>query len=217
MDSLVAIVPVKPLAESKSRLAGVLDEMERVALTRKLLERTLLKLTRARGITRVMVISRDEKVLKIARKFGAWSILETHAHLNDALDQARRVCVANGARALLIVPADLPKLRVRDIENIIALGEPAPRVVIAPAARDGGTNALLLNPVRDFVFRFGENSFEEHVRQGTGKQVAGEQVLGRQVLGIKYQVEIYVSDSIAFDIDVPEDLENASWKVESRN
>ncbi|RIK16501.1 MAG: 2-phospho-L-lactate guanylyltransferase, partial [Chloroflexi bacterium] len=158
-------VPVKPLAESKTRLAGVLDENERATLTRKLLERTLLKLSRARGIDRVVVISRDENVLKLARKFGAWSILETNANLNDALEQARRVCVANGARALLIVPADLPKLRVRDIEKIIALGEPAPCVVIAPAQRDGGTNALLLNPAHDFVFQFGENSFDAHLAQ----------------------------------------------------
>lgn len=191
MDSLVAIVPVKPLAESKSRLAGVLDENERVALTRKLLERTLLKLTRARGITRVVVISRDESILEIARKFGAFAILETNANLNDALEQARRVCIANGARALLIVPADLPKLRVRDIENIIALGEPAPRVVIAPAARDGGTNALLLNPAHDFVFQFGENSFAKHMEQ---------------IEGSKYQIARYESDTVSFDVDVPEDL-----------
>jgi 2-phospho-L-lactate guanylyltransferase len=191
MDSLVAIVPVKPLAESKSRLAGVLNENERAALTRKLLERTLLKLSRARGIARVVVISRDENVLKIARKFGAWSVLESHASLNDALEQARRVCVANGARALLIVPADLPKLRVRDIEKIIALGEPAPRIVIAPAARDGGTNALLLNPAHDFIFQFGESSFHAHVAQAKN---------------FEWQIEIYNSDTVAFDLDIPEDL-----------
>lgn len=188
----MAIVPVKPLAESKTRLAGVLDENERATLTRKLLERTLLKLTRARGIDRVVVISRDENVLKLARKFGAWSILETNANLNDALEQARRVCVANGARALLIVPADLPKLRVRDLEKIIALGEPAPCVVIAPAQRDGGTNALLLNPAHDFVFQFGENSFDAHLAQAAGS---------------KCQVKIYNSDTVTFDLDVPEDLE----------
>ncbi len=187
----MAIVPVKPLAESKSRLAGVLDENERAALTRKLLERTLLKLTRARGIARIVVISRDENVLKIARKFGAWSVLETNANLNDALEQARRVCIANGARALLILPADLPKLRVRDIEKMIALGEPAPRIVIAPAQRDGGTNALLLNPAHDFVFQFGENSFDAHAAQAVGS---------------RYQAARYESDTVAFDLDVPEDL-----------
>ncbi len=198
MSSLVAIVPVKPLAEGKTRLAGVLEEKERAALARKLLERTLLKLTRARGVARTVVVSRDANVLKIARKFGAWSILETNADLNDALDQARRVCVANGARALLIVPADLPRLRVRDVEKMIALGEPAPRMVIAPAARDGGTNALLLNPARDFVFQFGENSFDAHRAQAARS---------------KYQVEIYDSDTVTFDLDVPEDL--AELKIQN--
>jgi len=217
MPSLIAIVPVKPFAESKTRLAGVLDESERIALTRKLLERTLLKLTRARGIARVVVVSRDEKVLKIARKFGAWSILETNADLNGALDQARRVCMANGARALLILPADLPKLRVRDIEKIIALGEPAPRIVIAPAARDGGTNALLLNPAHDFVFQFGESSFDAHVREIADGQVAGGKVVGGQVVGSRYQVEIYRSDTVAFDVDVPEDLEIQNWKFKIGN
>ena len=187
----MVIVPVKPLAESKTRLAGVLDENERAALAKKLLRRTLLKLARARGLDRVVVISRDESVLQIAREYGAWSIFETHADLNTALTQATNVCIANGAHAILVVPADLPHVRVRDIEKMIALGEPAPRVVIAPAQRDGGTNALLLNPATDFVFQFGENSFDAHVAQ---------------VAGSTYHVEIYTSDTVTFDLDVPEDL-----------
>ncbi len=196
----MAIVPVKPLAEAKTRLAGVLDENERVALARRLLERTLLKMTRARGIARVAVISRDDAVLKLARKFGAFGILESNANLNDALQQARRVCVANGARAVLIIPADLPRLRVRDLEKMIALGEPAPRVVIAPAARDGGTNALLLNPASDFDFKFGENSFAAHLAEAQSGN---------------WQVQVYDSDTVTFDLDMPEDLQDQS-KIESQ-
>src|SRR4051794_15980728 len=118
MDALMAIVPVKPLAEAKTRLASILDVKERTALARRLLERTLLKLTRTRGIASVVVISRDEAGLRLARKYGAWSITESNGDddagntLNRALEQARRVCVANGARAVLVVPADLPRLRV---------------------------------------------------------------------------------------------------------
>lgn len=187
----MAIVPVKPLAESKTRLAGVLDENARAALAKKLLRRTLLKLARAQGIDRVVVVSRDEAVLQIAREYGAWSIVETQTELNAALAQATNVCLANGAQAVLIVPADLPRVRVRDMEKIIALGETAPCMVIAPAQRDGGTNALLLHPARDFVFRFGEQSFNAHVAQA--------RLQARHV-------EIYDSDTVAFDIDVPEDL-----------
>ncbi|MBI4672916.1 MAG: 2-phospho-L-lactate guanylyltransferase [Chloroflexi bacterium] len=204
MNSLMAIVPVKPLAEAKTRLAGVLDENERVALAKKLLERTLLKLTRARGIARVVVISRDETVLKIARQHGAWSIVETHADLNHALEQATRVCIANGARSVLIVPVDLPRVRVRDIEKIIALGNAAPSMVIAPAQRDGGTNALLVNPAGALPYQFGEDSFAKHCAAARG---AGLKILR------------YDSDTVAFDLDLPEDwkLEIGSWKLEVGN
>jgi 2-phospho-L-lactate/phosphoenolpyruvate guanylyltransferase len=205
MDSLMAIVPVKPFAEAKMRLAGTLGEKERIALAQRLLKRTLLKLTRAREISRVVVISRDEDVLKIARAYDAFSLLESSSseaipNLNDALEQARRVCMANGARGILVIPTDLPRLRIRDIEKIIGLSEPAPRVVIAPAARDGGTNALLLNPANAIAFQFGENSFAKH------HAAAIEQEIG---------IELYNSDTVAFDLDVPEDLQKTVSRADS--
>jgi 2-phospho-L-lactate/phosphoenolpyruvate guanylyltransferase len=196
MDALMAIVPVKPLAEAKTRLAGVLDEAERSALVRRLLERTLLKLSRASGLARVVVISRDETVLQIGRKFGAWSVTESDAQgtepdLNTVLEQARRVCTANGAQAVLIVPVDLPHLRVRDLEKMIALGEPSPTIVIAPAARDGGTNALLLHPANAIAFHFGDKSFDKHVADAQANKIP---------------IATYNSDTVTFDLDLPEDL-----------
>jgi 2-phospho-L-lactate/phosphoenolpyruvate guanylyltransferase len=191
MYALMAIVPMKPLAEAKMRLAGVLAEPDRVALARRLLERTLLKLMRARGIARVIVISRDEAVLAIARRYGAWSVVESQSNLNEALEQARRVCVANGAPAVLVLPADLPRLRVRDIEKLIELGESQQGIVITPAQRDGGTNALLLNPATAIAFQFGENSFAKH---RAAAESAG------------YPVWVYDSDTVTFDLDVPDDF-----------
>jgi 2-phospho-L-lactate guanylyltransferase len=202
MESLMAIVPVKPPEEAKSRLMGVLAPEERVALVRRLLDRTLLKLTRARGIARVAVISRDASALGLGRKYGAWSIPESNSGLNDALEQARRVCVANGARALLIVPADLPKLRVRDVERIIALGQDAPCVVAAPAARDGGTNALLLNPADAIAFQFGQDSFDRHVAAARARQIP---------------VVVYDSEHIKYDLDLPQDLDAHSKSSGSKS
>ncbi len=195
MDALIAIVPVKPLAEAKTRLASVLDKGERVALARRLLERTLLKLTRVNGISSVVVVSRDEQALRIARKYGAWALVESHPDLNDALEQARRVCIANGARAVLVIPADLPRLRRRDLQKILALGEPPPRMVITPARRDEGTNALLLNPAEGVPFQFGDKSFVRH------KLAASDAGL---------DIQVYDSDTVTFDLDLPEDLYTSS-------
>lgn len=202
LDGLMAIVPVKPLSEAKLRLASILTEPEREELARRLLQRTLLKMTRARGIARVVVISRDPQALKIARRYGAWSIVESDANeggadtvrsgLNRALEQATRTCLANGARALLIIPADLPRLRVRDLEKMIGLGEPAPTLVIAPARRDGGTNALLTNPADDFTYEFGKDSGAKHVAQARAKG---------------WRIAFYESDTVTLDLDVPLDYE----------
>ncbi len=189
--ALITIVPIKPFAEAKARLQGVLHDAERSALSRSLFVRTLKVLTRARGITRVAVVSRDRDVLKLARAAGAWAIWERQQGLNEALEQGTRVALANGAQAVLIVPADLPWLQARDVEQMIELGKNAPCVVLAPAQRDEGTNAALVNPAGLIRYAFGEKSFAEHIRRA-------EQAGAR--------VELYRSESVAFDLDLPEDF-----------
>src|SRR5436309_3503188 len=117
-ESLLAVVPIKPLREGKQRLAHVLDDEARMELSRALLIRTLKVLTSARRVSRVVTVSRDREILRLARRERAWGMLETHRGLNEALEQATRVALANGVRALLIVPADLPGLTTKDIERI---------------------------------------------------------------------------------------------------
>jgi 2-phospho-L-lactate guanylyltransferase len=161
-DALMAIVPMKPFAEAKQRLAGTLEPTARAALSVEMFEHTLHVLQAAKGIERVAVVSRDEKVLQRARRHHAWAIWETNQGLNEALEQGTRVAMANGVRAVLIVPADLPRLTTGDIEEIVRRGKEGPCVVIAPARRDQGTNALLVNPAGLIRYAFGDKSFVEH-------------------------------------------------------
>ncbi len=191
----MAIVPVKPFAEAKRRLAEVMDSQARAELSAQFLRHTLDVLSGINGISRVAVVSRDVQVLEYARKRRAWAMWESGSGLNEALEQATRVAVANGARALLIVPTDLPLLKAEDVEEMIELGKSAPCLVIAAARRDEGTNALLVNPAGLIPYAFGKSSFDEHRRRA---EEAGAAVLA------------YRSDTTAFDIDVPEDL--AEWR-----
>jgi 2-phospho-L-lactate guanylyltransferase len=186
----MAIVPMKPLAEAKQRLASELEPMARSELSRRLFERTLRILKRVRGITRIAVVSRDEKVLRLARRWRAWAMWETRPGLNEALAQATRVAVANGVHAILIVPADLPKLTTADIEHIVELGARPPCVIVAPDRRDEGTNALLVNPAGLIEYAFGAQSAAAHRRRA-------EQAGAR--------VELYRSVTVGFDLDTPED------------
>ena len=87
--TLWAIVPVKPLRRGKSRLAGTLTEEERAVLNQELLERTLKTLSSLKELDKVLVVSRDQHALTIARNHGAKTVQEDgQPHLNTALTRA---------------------------------------------------------------------------------------------------------------------------------
>ena len=65
-----AVVPVKPLAVGKSRLANVLSDDARLALNHCLLSNTLATLKSMPELEHVLVVSRDPQALALARNLG---------------------------------------------------------------------------------------------------------------------------------------------------
>ncbi|MFQ5894666.1 MAG: 2-phospho-L-lactate guanylyltransferase [Nitrospinota bacterium] len=188
----LAVLPVRPLKEAKSRLAGLLSARERRALVRWMLERVLRALLEATAVDRVLVVSRDAEVLEAVRSAGALTLLERGEGLNGALAAARRRAAQWGADSLLVIPADLPLLAPDDVDALVGAAEDGAAVVAAPCPVDGGTNALLLRPPGALPFAFGEGSFERH------RSLARKR-------GLTFAT--HHSPPLALDIDRAEDLE----------
>lgn len=218
---LWVVVPVKPFSEGKSRLATCISPQERRLLNRDLLNRTLAAIDQAHLDAEVLVVSRDSRALAVAKRAGNRTLAEAHdlspqaspnpesatdgpppssgwpndigreLRLNAALTQAVVHAAALGASKVLILPTDLPNLTAEDIRNMASSRGGDPQVIIAPS-RDGGTNALMLQPAHAIPFSFGPDSFLHHQR------LAAE-------AGIP--VRVVKSDSLLFDIDLPEDYE----------
>jgi len=188
-----AIVPVKPLRRGKSRLAEVLQEEERTRLNRMFLERTLQVLLETHGISQILVVSRDPAALAIAREFNARTLLEDGSQqLNLALERATAVAQAYGARGVLILPADIPLATKEDIQTVLELAKHHPSITIVPDRREDGTNALLVVPPGSIRYKYGESSFSHHCE--TARQNG-------------LSVEIWHSDELGLDLDLPEDLD----------
>ena len=187
--TLFTIIPAKPFSQSKTRLSPLLSLEQRVTLSRNLFLRTV-KLVKQIG--EVVVVSRDARVRQLAKQAGAWSLVEAGDTLNVAIAQAVEWVIARGGQTALILPTDLPLLTSTDLLEIINLGDATPCVVIAPCHRGNGTNALLLSPPNQISVAFGENSFSKH------RQAA---------LATGAEPLIYHSPTIAFDLDLPEDIE----------
>lgn len=187
-----AIVPVKPFASAKSRLASVLSEDERAGLSREFLNHTLAVLDQSPGIARTLVVSRDETALSMARMANVSPLAENGAHgLNAALALAARAAREGQAEAVLILPADLPLLTAADVAQLLAEDNGQPQIVIAPDRHEQGTNALLVRPPEAVTFAFGEGSFARH------------QALA-ELAGVP--VRVCRLPGAALDVDVPDDL-----------
>ena len=190
--TLWAIVPVKPLAKGKTRLAGSLNPEERFALNREMLDHLLAVLGTVSEIERTLVVSRDSAVLALARDRGARTLSERQpSELNRALERATGAAQAYGASAVLILPADLPLITKKDVEKLVALAASPPVVVISPDRHEEGTNALLVAPVGLIEYGFGANSFQRHLKRAAASGA---------------RLELCQLPRLALDVDLPEDL-----------
>jgi 2-phospho-L-lactate guanylyltransferase len=194
--TLWAIVPVKPLRRGKSRLSEVLSEEERLGLNSQLLIHTIDTLREIPEIEQVLVVSRDQAALSLARAHGARTVQENGApELNVALTRATIVAKQYATRGVLIIPSDLPMISREDISTMLDMVKDPPVVVVAPDRKMEGTNALLVCPVGLIEYDYGPNSFERHC-------------LSAKEAGAR--LEICELASLALDMDVPEDLELVS-------
>jgi 2-phospho-L-lactate/phosphoenolpyruvate guanylyltransferase len=190
---LWAIVPVKPLRRGKSRLSSVLSEDERALLNFTMLGNTLRTLSEVPEIDQILVVSRDPAALALAREYGSRTVQEDgQPELNTALQRATVVAQMYSANEILILPADLPLLSRKDVQEVIGMAGKPPVIVIAPDRRNDGTNALYMNPTGIIEYRYGQGSYHHHIAQAETKGV---------------RIEICHLSTLGLDLDLPEDLD----------
>ncbi len=184
------LLPVKRLARSKLRLAGVLTPVQRRRLSLCMLEDILEVLTGAAVVAGVTVISCDKDVISTAREQGV-DVLDTGSDGGYAADVLRGIEHISGKRLnkVLVIPADVPELRHEDL----ALLEQVHRegVTLCPAGNDGGTNGLVFTPPLAINLKYGENSFDEFRKEAEQRRVPAN---------------VASPAGLLRDLDLPEDL-----------
>jgi len=192
----IALIPVKRLEQSKSRLLPELPDPDRQALTLAMLDDLVEALQRADAFDRIAVTTPDPLVAERARAARATVLLRPEPGLNAALDDAVARLAPGPDEALLVVLGDVAGALPADLAKLVGAaaggeGAKAPRGVwIAPSA-DGGTSALLLRPAHAIPFRFGPESARRH------REAAEAAGVAHHVLDLP---------SLAIDLDSPDDL-----------
>lgn len=187
-----AVLPTKPLAFAKSRLAPHLSETDRKALSFAMFHDVLECLCRAHHVDAIAVVTADRRLLDLAMRMRAIAIDEGSPRgLNAAAALGTTHAIERGATSVLIVLSDLPLLTAEEIDAFYTDLPPAPHVRLARSHEGLGTNALLRTPPAVISTRFGGRSFQDHVAAAADAEVSYSRI---------------DMPGLGFDIDTIEDL-----------
>ncbi len=185
-----AVVPVKTLPSSKSRLLPWLGQPSVERLTIAMLGDVLETLQQVRTLDRIAVATPDLRLAEVARKAGAEVLSASVSGLNPAVEAACALLAPTADDAALVILGDVAGAQAEDIEALLDAG--AHCSVALAASSDGGTSALLRGP-RDIIpAAFGPGSARAHRELAAGAGVSFEEL---------------ALPSLAIDIDERVDLE----------
>lgn len=178
MEALV--IPVKSFSRSKMRLTG-LHRSQRRELAMAMLEDIL----QATSGMPTFIVTNDPDARSIARRCRA--VDDPRLGLNAAISAATSVAIDAGATTSLVLPCDVPLVRMSDIELLLDQADP----VAIVASSDGGTNALVRRPAKCIPPLFGSNSADAH------RQAARHRGLRASIIELA---------SLTLDVDCADDL-----------
>ncbi|MEM4446665.1 MAG: 2-phospho-L-lactate guanylyltransferase [Candidatus Jordarchaeales archaeon] len=185
MNNTYLVIPFKGLETAKSRLSPFLPPDARQKLSLAMLLDVITAAKKSKMFKKILIVTTDRK-FKVSYK-GVTLIFESPPYdLNKAVQLGVDFCSKHGAKAALILPADLPLITPSDIKNIIKMGEPDEKVVVISPSESNGTNALFMKPPGIIPPYFGEDSFNKHISASRERGVS---------------VKVYTSPTIKTDID----------------
>ncbi|MEV5511236.1 2-phospho-L-lactate guanylyltransferase [Streptomyces orinoci] len=186
------VVPLKPLALAKSRLAGTARPMPRSALALAFALDTVAAALSCGVVRDVAVVTGDERAAAELAAIGAWTVAEPPGGgLNAALAHGARAVRARWPHsAVATLNADLPALRPAELGRVLDCAAEFPRAFLADAAGIG-TTLLAAGPGNALAPAFEGRSRQRHRASGAR------------------EIELSGVESVRQDVDTEADLRTA--------
>jgi 2-phospho-L-lactate guanylyltransferase len=188
IDSTLVVIPVK-LNEAKSRLSQVFSVKQRQGLVLAMIKDVTSAVTQSKEEITLCLLSRDTRIENYASQYGYVFIRETHHGLNASIRDAVNWASKQGFGGMLVVPSDVPLVTTQDINCLLKPRNPS-QIVITPS-NDGGTNALLRQPIDIIPTCYGEDSYRKHIENAKS---------------VGCMIHVYESKTLALDLDTPQDV-----------
>ncbi len=187
---IAAIIPVKTFSKAKSRLD--LSPLQVEELCKVMLEEILHTLSISPQIEKTIMITKEEKAIKIGEKYNTVTIRdENEESVNSAVALADKYLLENNFDVSIVFPQDIPFIKTQDIDFMLNYKMHPNFAIIVPSRRFDGTNALVRMPVDLMETHYDEDSYKIHMN------TAKEHTLNVAMVFVK---------RIMWDVDNREDL-----------
>ncbi|MFI1034943.1 2-phospho-L-lactate guanylyltransferase [Streptomyces sp. NPDC020951] len=186
------VIPLKPLALAKSRLADTAADGLRPGLALAFAEDTVAAALASPAVRDVAVVTDDTLAGRALAALGARIVAdEPRTGLNAALAHgAAAVRAVRADSPLAALNADLPSLRPSELARVLDAAAEFPRAFLPDAAAIG-TTLLAVAPGRELLPAFGTHSRARHHASGA------------------VELRLDAVDSVRQDVDTGEDLRAA--------
>lgn len=188
----ILVIPLKPLARAKSRLADTADDGLRPGLALAFAQDTVSAALACAAVRDVAVVTDDARAGRELAALGARIVTgEPPGGLNAALAHgSSAVRSRTPESAVAALNADLPALRPPELARVLEAAAEFPRAFLPDAAAIG-TTLLAASPGRELLPAFGTDSRARHHASGA------------------VELRLEGVDSVRQDVDTGDDLRTA--------
>ena len=140
-----AIIPVKTFSKAKTRLN--VSKIQKEDVCKAMLDEVLNTVSKSQFIDKIILVTKDEAVFELGRKFNTIEIFDDESGVNHAVYLADQYILDNNYDCSIIFPQDIPVMRTSDIDRLFCFVKSKNSVIIVPSRQLNGTNALVRHPV----------------------------------------------------------------------
>jgi 2-phospho-L-lactate guanylyltransferase len=172
---------VKTFANGKKRLSSLLTVDERIKLSEAMLYDVLDAVSNCRSISKTIIVSKDERILSIAKEFGTIIVEEEEEMgVNAAVALTDNIC--RDSDASIVIPQDLPLIQPSDLEALCKSAGNEDCIIITPSHRYDGTNALLRKPPNIMNTHYDEDSYEIHLKKARENNIPAKIIMNKRLM-----------------------------------
>jgi len=176
-----AIIPVKNFSRAKTRLNLSPEKTEKICEI--MLESVLETVSHSDLIGKTALVSRDERALKIGKRFGAVGICdESDQGVNSAVLLADNYFSQENFDASMVFPQDIPLIQTEDIRTLYRMRTSNRCVLVVPSQKFDGTNGLFRSPTNVMETHYDEDSYKIHLNTAEKRTASSALVLIRRIM-----------------------------------